>query len=161
MHLIIIAPWTSFGSSFGKPRLEAPNFCSEFSLSTSRAERFGTPSWILDTAAKRQIFWHRTSLIFIFATNWSVVNNEIKMQAHKVEFKFNTSIFNGFTALIMLFSCVFPTFYENLLNQNYFWTKLLLNQLLLLNQNYFHIKFGDLVSKYLLFRSWKCEIKKL
>ena len=44
------------------------------------------------------------------------MNNVIKIQANKCEFKFNTSIFIGFTALIMLFSCVFPTFYENLHN---------------------------------------------
>ena len=43
-------------------------------------------------------------------TLWGVVNNVIKIQANKCEFKFNTGILIGFTALIMLFRCVFQTF---------------------------------------------------
>ena len=75
------------------------------------------------------------------------MNKIIEIQGNQCVLKFNTSIFIGFTALIMLFSCIFPTFYENLHN---FWTKI-----------FFKIKFGDLVSKYLLFKPWKCEMKIL
>ena len=83
----------------------------------------------------------------MFATNWSVVNDVIKIQANKCDFKISITIFIGFTALSMLFRCVFPIFYENLHN---FWTK-----------NFFKIKFGDLASKYLLFKPKKFEIKIL
>ena len=36
--------------------LEAPKFLVGFSLRIPRAEGFGAPSWVLDTAAKRRIF---------------------------------------------------------------------------------------------------------
>ena len=120
-------------------------FVVSFSLSIPRAKRFGAPSWILDTAVKVTDFLHRINIHF--RTHWVLVNNVIMIQANKCEFKFNTSIFISLTVLIMLFRCVFQTFYENLHN---FWTKI-----------YFFIKFGDLVSKHLLFKPWKCEIKIL
>ena len=47
----------------------------------------------------------------------------------------------------MLFTCSFQTFYKNLHN---FWT-----------HNYFHVKFGVLMSKYLCYKPWKFEIRIL
>ena len=46
-----------------------------------------------------------------------------------------------------LFSCVFQTFYKNLHN---FWM-----------HEYFHVKFGVHMSKYLLYKPWKFEIRIL
>ena len=75
------------------------------------------------------------------------MNKIIEIQGIQCPFKFNTGIFIGFIALIMLFNCIFSTFYENLHN---FWM-----------HNYFHMKFGDLMSNYLLYKLWKFEIKIL
>ena len=44
-----------------------------------------------------------------------------------------------------VFTCIFQTFYKNFHN---FWTN-----------NYFWLKFGVFMPKYLLYRPWKCEIK--
>ena len=66
------------------------------------------------------------------------MNKIIKIQGIQCAFDFNTSIFIALIALIMLFSCIFSTFYKNLHN---FWT-----------HNYFHMKFGARMSKYLLYK---------
>ena len=90
---------------------------------------------------------HRASLMFIFVTKWAVMNKIIEIQRIQCPFKLNAGIFIDFIARIMLFICIFSTFYENLHNV---WMR-----------NYFHIKFGGLMSNYLLYMPWKFETKIL
>jgi len=90
-------------------------------------------------------FCHRTSLMFIFITKSSAMNKIVEIQEIQCAFKFSTIIFIGLIALIMLFSRIFQTFYEN--NHN-FWT-----------HNYFHTKFGILMSNYLFYNARKFKAK--
>ena len=115
MHLQNIAPRTSSALKAKRLRIFVVSFFFEHS-SCRRIWR-AVGHWTqLHAAQKATNFLHRTSLIFIFVTNRGAMNNEIEIQANKRTFKFNTGILFGFTALIMLFSCVFPTFDENLRN---------------------------------------------
>ena len=81
----------------------------------------------------------------MFITKWAATNKIIQIQGIKCAFKLSTILFIGFIGLIMLFSCIFPTFYENC---HKFWRR-----------NYFRMKFGIFMSNYLLYNARKSERK--
>ena len=110
------------------------------------ARRCSGGHWALACSQLGDGFWHMwTSLMVIFITKCAAMNKIIQIQGIKCAFKLSTIICMGFIVLIMLFSCIFPTFYKNCYN---FWT-----------HNYFHMKFCTFMSNFLLYNARKSERK--
>ena len=61
-------------------------------------------------AKQMTVFWHRTSLIFIFITKWAVVNKIIDIQRIQCPFTFSASNLVGFIGQIL--SCCSVAFFK-------------------------------------------------